>query len=410
MILSHIFSLFSTFNLPFKAISTPTCTTDDGCNLNGICTHGSCVCDPGWRSPDCGALDLVAAPLRNGYNKTSTGTSSWGSKIIHQTPESNTFDLFLAEFTHGCGLDYWSPYSRIVHAKSSTGPVGPYEFVNEVVGTFAHNPTVVYSHADAKYLMYYIGCPQIVPETCTSPNFTCGPGNTINGESGISVSSSPDLKTWTSHGQVLLGTDDGAWDADITNPSPLPLYTPENPTGEIALAYRGCPYNCYAAELINLATASTFLGPYKKVQSTPIFTNPAEDPFFWRDKRGNFHMLLHSLEPEGGFGDGPKVGRHVFSRSLEGPWKFNEKTLAFDTSVAFEDGSEMVYFRRERPQLFFSEGGEMEPLYLSTGVQEIGREGSYTLIQPLRGAERYEHKLGLLGKNSGGKFLARDEL
>ncbi len=30
------------------------------------------------------------------------------------------------------------------------------------------------------------------------------------------------------------------------------------------------------------------------------------------------------------------------------------------------------FFRRERPQLFFSEEGEMRPLFLTTGVQEVG--------------------------------------
>ncbi|KAH7393664.1 hypothetical protein BKA64DRAFT_92870 [Cadophora sp. MPI-SDFR-AT-0126] len=396
MILSQFFTFFATLSFPFHTTSDSICQTDDDCSLNGFCHHSSCICDPGWKSIDCGALDLVPAPFRNGYNMTAIGTSSWGSKIIHRTNKSATFDLFLAEFTHGCGLDYWSPYSRIIHATSSTGPAGPYEFADEVVGMFAHNPTVLYSHTDGKYLMYYIGCPQTVPEICTSLNFTCGPGNTINGESGISVSSSPDLKTWTSHGQILVGTDDGAWDADITNPSPFSLHSPGHPTGEIALAYRGCPYNCSGAELINLAKSESFVGPYHKVQSAPLFPNPSEDPFLWRDKRGNFHMLLHSLEPGGGFGDGPNVGRHAFSRTLEGPWTVNERTLAFDTRVEFEDGSETSYSRRERPQVFFSEEGEMRPLYLSTGVQEVGRTGSYSVIQPLRGADCYERGLGIL--------------
>ncbi|KAH7322001.1 hypothetical protein BKA65DRAFT_408073 [Rhexocercosporidium sp. MPI-PUGE-AT-0058] len=386
------------FILPIRTLANtemknPTCTTDNNCNLNGLCHYGSCICDPGWKSSDCGALDLIPAPLKNGYKKTGIGTSSWGSRIIHRTPDSRIFDPFLAEFAHDCGLDYWSPYSRIIHATSSTGPSGPYEFAAEVVGTFAHNPTVVYSHADGKYLMYYIGCPYTVPETCTSPNFTCGPGNTNNGESGISVSSSSDLKTWTSHGQILLGTDDDAWDADVTNPSPFPLYSPQYPTGEIALAYRGCPYNCSGAELVNLAVAGNFLGPYRKVQKDPIFENPNEDPFLWRDKRGNFHMLLHSLEEGGGFGDGPKVGRHAFSRTLGGPWTFNSRTLAFNTTIEFGDGSSVEYFRRERPQLFFSEDGKMTPLYLTTGVQEKGEKGSYTVVQPLKGAPNYEKRV-----------------
>lgn len=44
----------------------------------------------------------------------------------------------------------------------------------------------------------------------------------------------------------------------------------------------------------------------------------------------------------------------------------------------------MDYYRRERPKLFFSEDGEMTPLYLVNGVQEFGSKASYTLIQPIR--------------------------
>jgi hypothetical protein len=51
--------------------------------------------------------------------------------------------------------------------------------------------------------------------------------------------------------------------------------------------------------------------------------------------------------------------------------------------VEFEDGSIVEYFRRERPSLFFSEDGEMRPLLLSTGVQEVGEGASYSLIQPI---------------------------
>ena len=384
------------FGVPITSVAIPKCHTDEDCNLNGVCNPFSktCICDSGWRSSDCGELDVRPATRNSGYNQTGVGTSSWGSKIVHDPHNSKLFHLFLAEFTDGCGLDYWSPYSRIIHAESTSGPIGPYTFSNQVVGTFAHNPTVVYSPADKLYLLYYIGCSFSAPAVCTGPSFTCGPGNDLNAESGISVQSSPDLKTWTPHGQVFSGDNGTNWDADVTNPSPFPLYSPYNPTAEILLAYRGCPYNCGGAELINFAMAQRFKGPYTKIESQPIFQNGNEDPFVWQDKRGNFHLLLHSLEAGGAFGDGPKVGRHAFAREFEGPWTFNNQTLAFNTTVQYTDGTSVNFYRRERPQLFFSEDGRMTPLYLTTGVQEVNSPQSYSVIQPLGGAAAYEANLG----------------
>jgi hypothetical protein len=128
---------------------------------------------------------------------------------------------------HGCGLSYGTPYSRIIRSMSSTGPVGPYQFDEEVVGTFAHNPTVVYSKADNLYILIHIGCPITVPDGCSSPGpFTCGPGQTNNGERGISAWSSPDLRNWTFHGQVMPGNANGTWDSDTTNPGPSPFGLP----------------------------------------------------------------------------------------------------------------------------------------------------------------------------------------
>ncbi|KAG0647832.1 hypothetical protein D0Z07_5974 [Hyphodiscus hymeniophilus] len=391
------FLLISGLIVAVASKGTPTCETDNDCNLNGECLPGvkTCKCDSGWTSSDCGALDLRPATRGTGFNITSTGTSTWGSKIIHDPHNPKLFHLFLAEFTDDCGLDYWSPYSRIIRAESTAGPAGPYTFTQEVVGAFAHNPTVIYSPADRKYLLYYIGCPQSPPETCTDPSFTCGPGNFINGESGISLQSSTDLKTWKFVGQIFQGANDDAWDADVTNPSPFPLWSHSDQTSEILLAYRGCPVNCSGNELLNLATARSFGGPYTKTQSLPLFSAPNEDPFIWRDKRGHFHMLTHSLEPDGSFGSGPKVGRHAYSRTLEGPWTFNNQTLAFSTLVEYSDGTSVNFYRRERPQLFFSEDGQMTPLYLSNGVQENGSSMSYSVIQPLAGAKQWEKTFGL---------------
>lgn len=143
------------------------CTTDDDCSLNGICQRGSCICDPGWTAPDYGQLDLRPATRFTGYNRTTEGISSWRAKIIHGPFDSKKFHLFMAEFVYGCGLSYWTPYSRIIRSTSSTGPERPYQFDAEVVGTFAHNPTVVYSEMDKLYILIYIGCPITVPNGCS---------------------------------------------------------------------------------------------------------------------------------------------------------------------------------------------------------------------------------------------------
>ena len=114
----------------------------------------------------------------------------------------------------------------------------------------------------------------------------------------------------------------------------------------------------------------------------------------WRDKRGHFHTLLHTIEAEGGFRDGPKVGCHAFSRAVEGPWTFNNQTLAFSTKLVFSDGTSVEYFRRETPQLFCSENGTMRSLYLTTSVQEKSSPMTYSVIQPLKAAKEWEWNSG----------------
>jgi hypothetical protein len=138
-------------------------------------------------------------------------------------------------------------------------------------------------------------------------------GNYLNGESGITMRVSKTLDgEWQSMGIVLGADAKGTWDCDTTNPSPYPLSN-----GSIVLAYRGCPFNCAGAELINMAfspslpSLSPLASSFTRLQPNPIFPNGNEDPFIWQDAKSNWHLLLHSLESGGGFG-GPNVGRYRF--------------------------------------------------------------------------------------------------
>ena len=121
------------------------CVVGEDCSLNGVCTVGVCVCDPGWVGTDCGELDLRPASRGTGYNRTLEGTSSWGGTVVRDTENATLWHLFVSEFTGGCGLDYWAPMSRIVRAESTTGPAGPFTFAAEVVSTFSTNPAVATS-------------------------------------------------------------------------------------------------------------------------------------------------------------------------------------------------------------------------------------------------------------------------
>jgi hypothetical protein len=354
---------------------------DADCSLNGVCAASACICDAGWRGDDCGVLDLAPATRNSGYNRTGEDppTSSWGGRIVRSPTDAGLFHLFAAEFTKNCGLDWWSPMSRIIRAESRAGPEGPFSFVDEVVGTFSHNPTVVFDALSQSYLLFSIGCAVPQPAACVQPSLECAPGNTLNGESGITLRTSQDLLTWSRvPGYALANGSAGAWDEDTTNPSAF-----VHSNGSVVLMYRGCPAQCESIEQIGFATAPSFAGPYTRARTSPILQNHMEDAFVWQDMRGNYHFLAHSLEPGGGFGDGPKVGRHAFAADLFGEWTFGARELAFNTTVRFTDGSAESFYRRERPQLLFSDDGKMTPQYLITGVQSVGVGTSFTLVQPV---------------------------
>lgn len=368
----------SLFAVPRSLSRDVACQTDDDCSLNGICSpQGSCICDPGWRSADCGELDLQAVSrARPGYNKTdATGTdfyvegrgnSSWGGHIIQDREDKKLFHLVISQIAHGCGLSGWRPFSTVIRAESRGGPRGPYKYAQTLFGTFHHNPTTIWSPYDQKYLMHFIGMDVETEERCYSKKWN----NTI------SVSSSPDLRTWDTPIPLIV---------NVTNPAAWPLWTPENPTSEMLLA----------AEKNNIYYATNYTGPYN-ITVEPANVDRTEDPFLWRDKRGHWHFLDHYMIDivENGV-KYPRVGGHAYARDWRGPWTLSNKTLAYNSTTHFTDGTRIDYYRRERPKLYFSDDGLMTPLYLINGVQEFNSTASYTLIQGIGPAhKKYERSLG----------------
>ncbi|KAF9872031.1 hypothetical protein CkaCkLH20_10368 [Colletotrichum karsti] len=383
----------------FGLSTSHACQTDEDCSLNGICvpnpktiqhstTAKACECDPGWVGDSCGVLDLAPATRYSGYNHTNFtkpddfgpyGNSSWGGRILQDPKNASVFHLFTSQFGKGCGLSGWRPHSHIIRAESYTGPQGPYHWAQDVTTStgFRHNPDVVFSPVDRKYLMYSIGVEAPEFTECKSFTYKDWPNN-------ISVASADNIRgPWTDW-KVIVDSD---FNKDLpvraTNPSPFPLWTPDNPTSDIALLIKD--YNIYTASAWNTTYEQVHEASWVTAaeNDTPYWT---EDPFIWRDKRGNWHSLNHWMIDLVEFNaqQWPRVGSHLFARNLTGPWHFPLKT-AFTSNVTYEDGSWELLRRRERPKLYFSNDGEMTPMYLVTGVQDTfdGSGRSFTHIQPI---------------------------
>ena len=59
--------------------------------------------------------------------------------------------------------------------------------------------------------------------------------------------------------------------------------------GTVLLAYR---YSNSDGEQLVFATADNWTGPYQVINALPFPIN-GEDPYLYRDKRGNFHIIFH---------------------------------------------------------------------------------------------------------------------
>lgn len=387
--------------LAVLTLTCRACKTDEDCSFNGLCLQKSrfdygeklCKCDPGWFGDDCGRLDLQPARKQNGYNHSADardssylgpyGNSSWGGTVLQDPHDSTLFHLVASQFAAGCGLSGWRPFSFIIRAESRAGPQGPYHYADSISAPFRHNPEVVWSPADKKYLLYSIGVDDDEParNTCSSISYEQWPNN-------ISVATAEDIRgPWSDFELVLSSIEPHS-----TNPSPWPLWTPGHRSSKIALG----------VEDVAMFLGNSYSGPYELVHTqtwntteySPTWT---EDSFLWRDKRGNWHALAHWMADlvENDGQRWPRVGAHMFARELTGPWRWHMHE-AFNSTVTYTDGTAQTMKRRERAKIFFSSDGQMTPLYLVNGVQEMGESSrSSTLIQPIGEAwKMFERQLG----------------
>jgi hypothetical protein len=131
------------------------CKDDLDCQLNGLCTGGTCVCDAAWKGSNCSTLNLLPAPMENGYGSLHSNISSWGGGVVHD-PKSGKWIMFVSEMDKGCGLGTWGHNSRCVMAEAD-GPGGPFTRTRVVMDSWCHGATPSRDPKSGKWLFNHMG-------------------------------------------------------------------------------------------------------------------------------------------------------------------------------------------------------------------------------------------------------------
>jgi hypothetical protein len=389
-------------------LASATCKTDRDCNLLGTCTPGgACTCDPGWAGATCARADLKPLDLSLGY-QPANGDSSWGGRAVHYNSQ---WHLFVSHFTHQCPLSQWISNSVVMHAVSDSA-AGPYTAVKPAFPEFHHNPSIVGPTPDGYYLLFMIGvtnasavhdCTKAVPPT-PSTGFSSSAGQIT-----IAWSKSP-AGPWQS--RLALRNFDkptqnqSDWDCYVTNPSAV-LF--EN--GTVALFFSSVP--CARGlfeEALGVAVAAHWSQPF--VQSrTPVWRKPGppnpppatavgnvEDPFAWRDARGNYHIVAHSQGKVNVCGTaGHACSVHFWAEAALGPW-YPSLEPVFDGHTKVAGHGDAAMITRQRPQIVFADDGTT-PKYMF-----IGGSFNETDRGTIRGVERtfvFEFSLPNAGRQQG---------
>jgi len=262
--------------------------------------------------------------------------------------------------------------------------------------SFSHNPTVVGPTPDGYYLVYSIGgdaagsaepvpqsrkldCTNGLPSCASKTKGFCRSGQPP-GNGQIVLSYAKNIEgPWTHRVVMPINSPAGslaAWNCAVNNPTALINDT----TGAVTLMYHGtqCEGNL-RGERLGLADAAHWNDTeYVKRPGPPIIspdngTGSHEDPFMWRDRRGNYHVLTHDQSEGNLCGDGTaghSCGAHLFSRDTY-TWKVS-KEGAYSSAVVLKSNGSLVHTgTRQRPQIVFADDG-YTPLWLFNGASFEG--------------------------------------
>ena len=303
------------------------------------------------------------APVNGGFKMD--GYWVWGSTVIKG--DDGLYHMFASRWPSYIPFHPgWMVASEIAHATSKTAE-GPYTF-NDVAlnrrgiqfwdGKSVHNPKIV-KYKD-KYILYYMGSTNPFPEI-TKEN-----AKELTHESRWSVSG-----RWNK--RIGIAVSDnlyGPWkrnDSPIfeVKPNTFYNYLTSNPSpliredGSVVLLFKGRGYNENGTPSpwnVGVATAPSFMGPYKAVSDEPIFSKDkigvVEDPNLWVDEDG-YHMVVKDM-------NGTITGEYhagVLAHSTDGiNWVVDKEPLAYSRKIKWDNGTTIEQGQLERAFVFVEDG------------------------------------------------------
>jgi hypothetical protein len=337
--------------------SNGSCATDLDCSLSGTCSAGVCACYAPWTAAlDCSALKFLPSPVQRGYPPAAHNETTWGGSIALD-PVGGLYHMYVAEMMNECPLSTWGQNSRCTHAVSAT-PEGPYAFADVAVTNWCHNPAIVLKtqpDGSQLWVLFHIG--------------DGSGGSTQNcSQSEVLADASSEAAAVPTAGSTLHVA--ASPNGPFTPAQPLPSCNNPAPF----LHKNGTMYCvCDGFELYR--TEDVQAQPWVHVThiaatGTPISGN-YEDPFFFIDPRGQWHIIYHVYRTGGASAhnctpgeDGAVVSGHYFSP--DGLTWHTSPTMPYINVVDLADGTSQLLTTRERPKMIFNAAGD--PTHLSNGV------------------------------------------
>eukprot|EP00940_MAST-03C_sp_MAST-3C-sp2_P000135 g135.t1 len=339
------------------------CRDESDCFHNGDCTdNGKCVCDAAWEGEQCDVLrfDPSSTARRAGYHNASE--ASWGGNAIFDE-STGMYHLFVAQMANGCGLGDYGTNSMIIRAVSKE-PSGPFTFEEIVLAPFAHNPTARKLPNNEGIVIYFIGdgnAPRESVKNCTNSKISAPTERVFSTGSIHAIHGPTVFGPWSDPVAISFDDNNSAWGGAVTNPSP---HVESDGTVTMALqrAFEANP----GKELIGVARANRWTGPFKMITSSPVepehwycVAGTGEDPFLWKTDRG-WHMIWHGMCPSG------FLESHYASSDDAVVWKVSSHQT-YGYRFRFADGTSHFFARVERPQLVF-DGKSGKAVALLNGV------------------------------------------
>ena len=438
---------FSLQNSDNEAPSPPPTTSSTDCSLNGdFKADGSgCACDPGWTGSECQHLDVHKTRIiYPNQPQTVPGRSpaptfnaaAWGGSMARDEA-TGIYHLFSDVVCQDWSPGFHELNANIQHS-TSRSPLGPWTPAGFVVGPAVDgftsiNPRILRDPASGAYLLFHVAISSAqfnnpaVPSNCSGARvapLTHAQRRGLRSQGSASHTTSK-LKCGVNQTMrvAVSETLDGPWELVYFKgrnssyyPGGIELPWSEeyncnvnNPAGWVQLENNSLVM-CYEATVAQPSTgtnpqATGFIisdsgnwrGPWREVTPgvMPVGyptgrQGNAEDPFFWRSKRG-FHVLFHEFNnPKGS-------GGYAYSRDAVS-WTTVDD-IAFNMSLSFTqelpspfngtnvpqcrtNGGDSGYGnaagciqRRERPELVFAfppnntHRYSERPLFLLNGVQ-----------------------------------------